>query len=174
MKLERLPRTLAELDVVVASTKSRKQRRDLARIARKIRKHKPDTCPACGSQLVFVATQLDTAILDCCATCSATWERDDRREGATSDPCGNCAFRPGSAEQADPARWREIVDGTVRKTGFFFCHKRVPVHIDKNGVLEFQFKKNNKGVPINASLCVGWGEARISRCDRSAAGADGA
>jgi hypothetical protein len=43
-----------------------------------------------------------------------------------SAPCDNCAFRPGSPEQADTAKWKELI-AKLRAGGTFHCHKGVPI-----------------------------------------------
>jgi hypothetical protein len=42
------------------------------------------------------------------------------------EPCDNCAFRPGSPEQKDKARWAELM-ASLKENGRFYCHKGVPI-----------------------------------------------
>jgi hypothetical protein len=66
--------------------------------------------------------------------CGAAWEpidessildRDDETSSFTK-PCDNCAFRPGSPEQADKVKWGELI-ASLKAGGSFYCHKGVPI-----------------------------------------------
>ena len=53
--------------------------------------------------------------IDCewqtCRDCRAVWEAFPpvyARDPVCAEPCDNCAFRPGSPEQADPERWKRV------------------------------------------------------------------
>lgn len=95
-------------------------------------------CPKCASGTVA----FDPALtfkgygpgLATCVNCKTLWEPFDPAQiwdtsdphCSFKDPCNNCAFRPGSPEQADPAKWRELVDQLKYNTSFY-CHKGVPI-----------------------------------------------
>ena len=49
-----------------------------------------------------------------------------RSSASFSAPCDNCAFRPESPEQADTAKWKELI-AKLRAGGAFHCHKGVPI-----------------------------------------------
>jgi hypothetical protein len=81
------------------------------------------------SELNFYGRQIAT-----CADCrtawepvdeSLVWDRSDARASFT-EPCDNCAFRPGSPEQADTAKWKEMI-ASLRAGASFHCHKGVPL-----------------------------------------------
>jgi hypothetical protein len=76
--------------------------------------------------------------------CACIWEFFDeaelldegRRYSSFKEPCDNCAFRPGSPEQKDPAKWKELVAGlelsdSCQPKGMFFCHKGVPLDLER-------------------------------------------
>lgn len=118
---------------------SRRQRR-----AAKLERPFPGTaqcCPKCKSgrvvvhdtagvsSLVFYGRQIAT-----CANCRTAWEPIDEsliwdrsdRFASLSAPCDNCAFRPGSPEQADTAKWKDMI-ASLRAGASFHCHKGVPI-----------------------------------------------
>ena len=87
-----------------------------------------------------------------CLACQAVWEPFPAlyaRDPVCADPCGNCAFRPGSPEQRDPEQWKELL-GKLRPggepescgmfSGHFYCHKGVPIDLTK-GPGNFLFPK---------------------------------
>ncbi len=105
-------------------------------------------CPACRSRKIadLPVTQLASTIsgLDCdwmgCLDCKAVWEpfpANYVRDPVCAEPCDNCAFRAGSPEQADPERWKALIEslkpdaGYSYFTGRFFCHKGVPIDMAK-------------------------------------------
>lgn len=111
----------------------------------------PPRCPACGS--LNAVRILKEAIspevrkhLDCdieiCNDCRAVWEAFPAagyvEDPVCAEPCDNCAFRPGSPEQRDPERWRELMDSLKAGTdaggcsgGWFYCHKGTPIDMAK-------------------------------------------
>lgn len=118
---------------------SRRQRR-----AAKLERPYPGTglcCPRCRggrvvvhdthglTDLTFYGRQIAT-----CADCRAAWEPIDETLiwdrsdpcASLSEPCDNCAFRPGSPEQADTAKWKEMI-ASLRAGASFHCHKGVPI-----------------------------------------------
>lgn len=95
-------------------------------------------CPVClGTRVVceaFDAGEFYGKELAGCADCDIAWEpieeadiwdRSDRYCGG-SQPCDNCAFRPGSNEQQDREKWRELI-GSLKAGAQFYCHKGVPL-----------------------------------------------
>lgn len=102
-------------------------------------------CPKCGSRKVVSDPNLTFKGygpgIASCANCKTVWEPFDPAQiWDTSDPhcsfkepCNNCAFRPGSPEQADPAKWKELVN-QLKCGASFHCHKGVPIEPDaENG-----------------------------------------
>lgn len=97
-------------------------------------------CPACLGTRVATTTTPDSAqifygrSITVCGGCGAAWEpikeEDiwDRDDPACSgrEPCDNCAFRPGSPEQADKEKWSALIE-SLKSGGQFFCHKGVPI-----------------------------------------------
>jgi hypothetical protein len=96
-------------------------------------------CPKCfGTQVACRPLPEETEFyardLAICASCAIAWEpidealiwdRDDPM-CTTKEPCDNCAFRPGSHEQADKAAWKIKIE-SLRQGGIFYCHKGVPL-----------------------------------------------
>lgn len=95
-------------------------------------------CPKCGSRKVIFAPDLACKGygpgLASCANCKALWEPFDPNDQFTLDeplasfkePCNNCAFRPGSHEQANVEKWKETM-ASLKAGGSFYCHKGVPI-----------------------------------------------
>lgn len=98
-------------------------------------------CPKCGSTAVTNGPTLKVRGygpgLAACRNCRAIWEPFDMAEIWDPDdplctfrePCSNCAFRPGSPEQAAPAKWRKLI-ADLRAGAAFHCHKGVPIEPD--------------------------------------------
>jgi hypothetical protein len=69
-----------------------------------------------------------------CNACSCMWESFDAALiwdpddplVSFAEPCNNCAFRPGSKEQQDTVKWRDLIDQLKGGAGFY-CHKGVPI-----------------------------------------------
>jgi hypothetical protein len=88
-----------------------------------------------------------------CVTCRAAWEPipteliwDPTDPCASlSQPCDNCAFRPGSPEQADTAKWKDMIR-QLRAGGTFHCHKGVP--LDPAGENGFAYPKDKSKLRI--------------------------
>jgi hypothetical protein len=98
----------------------------------------PGRCPVCLSTRVMTfdtpeAVEFYGRKITSCA-CGATWEPIDEADiWDRSDehccgkrPCDNCAFRPGSPELNDKAKWRELI-AKLKAGGSFYCHKGVPI-----------------------------------------------
>lgn len=116
---------------------------------------RPDSCPSCSSKRLrdVDPTSMDAtdraifehhfdAPLQLCLDCGAVWEPFPAEgyveDPVAAEPCDNCAFRPGSPEQRDPERWRELV--THLKPGAdpmgdhrFYCHKHMPIDLTVPG-----------------------------------------
>jgi hypothetical protein len=97
-----------------------------------------DQCPKCASRRWGEADQAVTGFyagtIRVCANCRTAWEPfdpadtidPDDRLASFREPCGNCAFRPGSSEQADTEKWKETM-AALKAGGSFYCHKGVPI-----------------------------------------------
>lgn len=126
-------------------------------------------CPKCASRAVDRVMITDprwtvfyAADIESCRNCKAIWERIDTAliwdpddpVGSFSEPCNNCAFRPGSPEQADVARWHELMESL--KTGANFnCHKGVP--IDPHSEHGFLYPhRNGQAVRSKLRTCRGY------------------
>jgi hypothetical protein len=55
------------------------------------------------------------------------WDRSDPC-ASFGEPCNNCAFRPGSPEQVDIPKWKEMI-AALRAGVAFHCHKGVRVGV---------------------------------------------
>jgi hypothetical protein len=95
----------------------------------------PLICPDCKSPRVSRTTLPPTALSSrpteyaVCRACEAVWEAypaDWCEDVVGANPCDNCAFRPGSPEQANPEKWKYLV-GLLRSGGEFRCHKGAPI-----------------------------------------------
>ena len=102
-------------------------------------------CPKCGSsKLTHDPAARHEGYgpgLATCRNCKAIWEPFEPSQiwDATDphcsfkEPCNNCAFRPGSPEQADPEKWKHLLD-QLKCGATFNCHKGVPIDPDaENG-----------------------------------------
>jgi len=110
-------------------------------------------CPRCLSTNVTTADVPDGVTfyarrLAICA-CGAAWEpideafvwdRDDEY-CSTQEPCDNCAFRPGSPEQANATKWNELIEN-LKSGGQFFCHKGVPIDPDSKDGFAYPRDRN--------------------------------
>lgn len=132
------------------------------------------TCPKCRSTNVV---KLPTSVplprhpapgfydreLEGCRRCKAIWEAVPRELiwdppdplCSFSEPCGNCAFRPGSPEQQDREGWREMIADLQAGVGFY-CHKGVP--IDPDSPHGFRYPTRDDGTPDRGRmrLCRGY------------------
>jgi hypothetical protein len=109
---------------------------------------RPVICPGCSSRAISIeATPMHLraapfglpAEIGVCRSCRAVWEPFAAtyvEDPVAAEPCDNCAFRPGSPEQADKAAWRALLDSLRPDadgmfTGRFYCHKNVPIDMTK-------------------------------------------
>jgi hypothetical protein len=105
-----------------------------------------DQCPRCASRRV---SDIDAPspngfyarVVRGCFNCQTIWEPFDpadtidptERYASFIEPCNNCAFRPGSPEQADTDEWKKTV-ASLKAGGQFYCHKGVPIDVkNENG-----------------------------------------
>lgn len=139
-------------------------------------------CPKCGGTDVKANARVQFRNygpgMAVCRSCSAIWEY--WTEGQTwdptdpvcsfSEPCNNCAFRKGSPEQRDPAKWAEV-RGYVKTDQTFYCHKGVP--IESGAEYGFAYPQRQVTVMIDGRpvttdvydtsklrICRGWLKAR--------------
>lgn len=124
-----------------------------------------DQCPKCASRATididapspkgFYSREVRV-----CRNCQTIWEPFDpadmfdpaERLASFSEPCNNCAFRPGSPEQDDKEEWKKTI-AALKAGGQFFCHKGVPIDISNaNG---FAYPEDGKN-PRKMRLCRGY------------------
>jgi hypothetical protein len=131
-----------------------------------------DQCPKCASRrttdVAQEVTDFYAGILRVCANCGTAWEPFDPAElidpkheplGAFNHPCGNCAFRKGSPEQADAIGWGETM-AKLEAGSSFYCHKGVPVTPgDEHG---FAYPEGGRN-PRKLRLCRGYLNAIVGR-----------
>lgn len=124
-----------------------------------------DQCPKCASRATVDIEHpspkgfyADT--IRVCKNCKTLWEPADPslmldaddRLSSFLEPCNNCAFRPGSPEQADTEEWKKTI-ASLKAGGQFFCHKGVPIDIhNANG---FAYPDDGK-TPRKMRLCRGY------------------
>lgn len=123
------------------------------------------TCPQCRSvQVIAIPVELGRAgpgfygqKLEGCRRCGAVWEAVPHEliwDPSTpycsfSEPCDNCAFRPGSPEQADTEEWRATI-AALKAGGSFHCHKGVP--IDPGHEHGFRYPVEEDGSPDQSRM----------------------
>lgn len=142
-------------------------------------------CPVCGSRSISKGllpeghrlrkSHAFTTLARCYnPACGALWEWFDAADlldpgvehSSFKEPCDNCAFRPGSPEQKDPARWRELMDSLkgenreignmhYAQAGRFYCHKGVPIRAGAEHGFAYPMK-NGQVDPSKLRLCRGY------------------
>lgn len=135
-----------------------------------------DQCPRCASRrwtaVHAEGSKFYAPDARVCANCLTAWEPIDvtliwdktDKLASFSEPCSNCAFRPGSPEQADKDGWKKLIDSLANGAGFY-CHKGVPIEPDSEH--GFAYPKNGAD-RSKLRLCRGylktlgkrWGVAR--------------
>jgi hypothetical protein len=97
-----------------------------------------ECCPKCASSKIAYDPTIKLRGygpgLAVCLNCETMWEPFDSAQiwdkadphCSFKEPCNNCAFRPGSPEQADPEKWKTLLD-QLKCGGHFYCHKGVPI-----------------------------------------------
>jgi len=119
-------------------------------------KHEGDEagrCGGCGSRNLMRAELPVTDVAHAvCLDCQRLHEVE-HRDWPLSAMCDNCAFRKGSPERDDPARWAEMM-ATLAAEQRFHCHKGLPMSLpDKNGDVHFEPPDAAKG---RVKICAGW------------------
>lgn len=123
------------------------------------RRREPETtvrgggrCPKCGSRSVVTVAVPETGFysdaIEACRNCRAMWEPIDATQVWDPDdplcsfrePCGNCAFRPGSPEQADTVKWLNLL-ASLNAGASFHCHKGVPIAPDSENGFDYPTNK---------------------------------
>lgn len=128
-----------------------------------------DRCPRCGHDKVARAEVKKGTfggygpVIAVCQACKCLWEPvhhdliwdPDDPLCSFSQPCDNCAFRPGSTEQRDKATWEKVKEN-IRQSGGFYCHKGVP--IEPGAEHGFAYPHDATGKPEFQKLrtCRGW------------------
>ncbi|WP_017182240.1 hypothetical protein [Sphingobium xenophagum] len=124
-----------------------------------------DQCPRCASRRTVDIDAPSpkgfySRIIRGCVNCKTLWEPFDPAEAidpedrlaSFKEPCNNCAFRPGSPEQADTEEWKNTV-ASLKAGGRFYCHKGVP--IDPANANGFAYPEDGKN-PRKMRLCRGY------------------
>jgi len=108
-----------------------------------------DCCPTCKSPRVHIHADHGVKFygrqIAVCANCRTAWEPIDRAlvwdpsdpAASLSEPRDNCAFRPGSPEQSDTSKWKDLI-AQLRAGGAFHCHKGVA--LDPEGEDGFAYR----------------------------------
>lgn len=145
-----------------------------------------DQCPKCASRRWSDADQGVTKFyagrLRVCGNCGTAWEPFEEsalldegvQNSSFTEPCNNCAFRPGSHEQQDPVKWKALMDQigldeNGRMIGQFFCHKGVPIDLEHKTPTDSGFAyptKNGKSDPKRLRLCRGYLRMARTQLDR--------
>lgn len=147
---------------------SRRQRR-----AAKLERPLPGTgkcCPQCkgGRVLIHDTTEVRpnefyARQIAVCAECKIAWEPVDESliwdrsdpHCSFSEPCDNCAFRPGSPEQADTAKWKEMI-ASLRAGASFYCHKGVRLAPGSEHGFAYPHDATGKANKSKLRLCRGY------------------
>lgn len=116
-------------------------------------------CGGCGSRNLLTLPVASDRGLGLCRSCGRMQEVETRA-WPESVMCGNCAFRVGSPERADPYRWAEI-EGTLARGQSFHCHKGLAYHPDSG---EFDPPDSATG---RVTVCAGWLAAYFARLRRA-------
>lgn len=118
----------------------------------------PRVCPNCKSIGIERKTLPGINGLmtdyDMCRECATVWEAypiNWCEDVVGAEPCDNCAFRPGSPEQSDPAAWKELV-AKLRSGNEFKCHKGAPIEGLDAGKPEF----DEQWIRDRGRLCAGF------------------
>lgn len=115
-------------------------------------------CGGCGSRNIHILAT-SKRDLGVCLDCRRVQEVETR-DWPESEMCGNCAFRRGSPERADPYRWAEVA-ATVSDGPTFHCHKGLS-YDPRSG----QFAPPDPATG-RVTVCAGWLAARIAHCRRT-------
>ncbi len=142
-----------------------------------------DQCPRCASRK-WADTEQDVTpfyarVLRVCGNCQTAWEPfneadlldEGMRYSSFKEPCNNCAFRPGSAEQQDSEKWKALIEKLSVDSAnglcshMFFCHKGVPLDLEHKTASDsgFAYPYTPDGKPIIEKLRYCCGYLRMSR-----------
>lgn len=112
--------------------------------------------------------------LSICQECRAIWEpwpaetpEDCVERARRNGPCDNCAYRAGSGESLDRARWatlrslpRRVKEdfGTapLSSSSWFCCHKGIPIVIDPDSDEPIRFDFEAAGIHPHEQTCAGF------------------
>jgi len=126
-----------------------------------------ERCPKCKSHRTATAPQAITKFyareITVCGTCGSAWEpmppgeprHPDEPTMAFQEPCDNCAFRPGSPEQANTAEWRELM-ASLKAGASFHCHKGVPIEPGSEHGFAYPLGPDGKGDRAKLRTCRGF------------------
>ena len=127
-----------------------------------------DQCPRCASRRWAeprVPSNFYAIDARVCSNCETIWEPFDQAElldpkreplGAFKHPCNNCAFRKGSPEQRDPAKFEELRGKLGWIAGSFYCHKGVPIDIAHEDGFAYPRDANGEPIQRKLRLCRGY------------------
>jgi hypothetical protein len=148
-----------------------------------IARPRDEVCPACKSKRLhlmpkerFPGIEVDVDWQGC-LDCGEVWEPFPAsyvRDPVCAEPCDNCAFRPGSPEQRDTERWKQLMASLKPNSegwfnGRFYCHKGVPIDLEV-GPGNFKFPTQPvllDGKPLlnqDGSVVTTWDVKRMRTC----------
>jgi hypothetical protein len=126
-----------------------------------------DQCPRCASRksqdFDACGQAFYAATLRRCANCKTVWEPVDPaqiwdmtvRACSFREPCGNCAFRPGSHEQRDAGSWKTMIE-QLKAGGRFYCHKGVPINPNSEDGFDYPADAAGNKIEGRMRICRGW------------------
>jgi hypothetical protein len=134
-------------------------------------------CPKCASRSVRrIHQNIDGVFygrtIEVCLNCEALWEpMPDGGDHADSDgspfpfpePCDNCAFRPGSPEQKDAVKWKEMID-QLAAGGQFYCHKGVPIDPGSEDGFAYPKKRDAKASALAGETVMVHDKRKLRLC----------
>ena len=106
-----------------------------------------------------------------CGNCKTSWEPfafedlphgDEEPLASFKHPCGNCAFRKGSPEQADKQAWAKTMLSLSRGASFY-CHKGVPIDPDSKDGFAYPQTRDGKDNTRKLRLCRGYLNAVVGK-----------
>lgn len=119
-------------------------------------------CGGCGSRNMVLASD---GIHAACVACARLQEIETRNWPA-SEMCGNCAFRKGSPERADPYRWAELQELVENSRHEFHCHKGLAMQLGKDGDMNTASFAPPDPKTGRVTVCAGWINARVAHLKR--------